>query len=203
MTARLAVERLACARGERLVFAGLDFALAPGEALVLTGPNGAGKSSLLRAIAGLIPPAEGRVLWDGADVADDPDGFHGRLHTVFHADAVKPALTVARNLEFWARLRGGGNVGAALDRFGLGRLADVPAGVLSAGQRRRLALARLLASPADLWLLDEPAVTLDRDSVAALAGVIAAHRAAGGLVVVATHGDIALPDARRLDLAPA
>lgn len=198
--ARLSVEGLACRRGERTVFQDLSFALASGEALVLTGPNGAGKTSLLRVLAGLTRARSGRVLWDGADTAEEPEAFHAELHLIGHADAVKPNLSVERNLAFWARLHGAGDVGAALAGFGLDHLAALPAGLLSAGQRRRLALARLLASPAALWLLDEPAVTLDHAAHERLDRAIAGHRAGGGLVVVATHGDIVLADARRLEL---
>lgn len=200
MTARLIVEGLGCVRGDRAVFSGLGFLLDAGGALVLTGPNGAGKSSLLRTLAGLLTLAAGHILWDGADVAEDPEAFRRCLHFVGHADAVKPVFTVAENLSFWARLRGADAVRPALGHFGLDRLADLPAGLLSAGQRRRLTLARLLAAPAALWLLDEPAVTLDREAVAALGDAISRHRATGGLVVVATHGDIAIPGATGLAL---
>lgn len=194
---------LACLRGERLVFRDLSIAAAPGAALVLTGPNGAGKSSLLRLVAGLLKPAAGRILWDGADVRDDPEAFRARLVYVGHQDAVKPALGVAENLAFWARAGGGGDPAAALGAVGLEGLAAMPASVLSAGQRRRLNLARLALAPRDLWLLDEPAVTLDAASVARLAALVAAHRARGGMVVVATHGDLSLPDAVRLELGGA
>ncbi|MEX2650605.1 MAG: heme ABC exporter ATP-binding protein CcmA [Alphaproteobacteria bacterium] len=200
MTARLVVEGLGCVRGDRPVFRDIGFSLDAGGALVLTGPNGAGKSSLLRTLAGLLAPSAGRILWDGAEVAEDPEAFRRSLHFVGHADAVKPVFTVAENLSFWARLRGADAIRPALGHFGLDRLADLPAGLLSAGQRRRLTLARLLAAPAALWLLDEPAVTLDREAVAALDEAMSSHRATGGLVVVATHGDVAIPDATSLAL---
>ncbi|MBI4967903.1 MAG: heme ABC exporter ATP-binding protein CcmA [Rhodospirillales bacterium] len=199
---RFSGENLVCARGGRTVFAKLGFDLAPGQALILLGPNGSGKSSLLRVMAGLIRPIQGRLLWDGEPVADDPQAHGGRLHYVGHHDAVKPVLTVAETLAFWAGLHGGATVGEriarALDGFGLRRLADVPGRMLSAGQKRRLNLARLLAAPAPLWLLDEPSVALDRASVKALEGEIAAHRAQGGMVVVSTHADIGLEGAREL-----
>ncbi len=200
----LAGRGLECVRGERTVFSGIDFAVPPGGALVLRGPNGSGKSSLLRLIAGLLEPAAGTITWNGEPVDDDAEAHHARLRYVGHLDAVKPALTVAENLAFWAGLHGGGRgSAAALDRLGLGHLADVPAQLLSAGQRRRLALARIVAAPAPLWLLDEPTVTLDEEAVGVVEALIAAHRADGGLVVVATHTGLQLPEAEALDLGAA
>jgi heme exporter protein A len=193
---------LKCERGERPVFAGLDFSLAPGEALVVTGPNGSGKSTLLRLIAGLVPRAGGALLCDGAEVAQDWPAFRARLHYVGHLDAIKPALTLSETLAFWVRLHGGrADVLATLDAFGLAPLADLPARLLSVGQRRRLALARLVAVPRTLWLLDEPTTALDAAAQARLAALLAAHRAAGGLVIAATHADLGLEGAERLDLA--
>ncbi len=198
--------KLVCVRGERTVFEALAFRVEAGGALVLTGPNGSGKSSLLRLMAGLMRPAAGMLAWDGIDVAGDPEAHRGRLHYVGHADAIKPALTVAENLGFWAAYRGGANdaparVVSALDAFGMGRLADVPGRYLSAGQKRRLALARVLGSPAPLWLLDEPKTALDADAAARVDAAIAGHRNAGGMVVVSMHGG-RLPDgATTLDLS--
>jgi heme exporter protein A len=200
----LSGEGLACARGGRLVFAHLDFSLRPGGLLLLQGPNGSGKSSLLRLIAGLAPVHSGHLRWDGADVGDDAEAHAARLIFVGHLDAVKPQLTVFETLRFWTRLRDPaidvGLVRAALDRLALGDLADVPARLLSAGQRRRLALSRLLTSPAPLWLLDEPANALDEESEARLAGIVAEHRAGGGMAVIATHAALDMPDASRLRL---
>ena len=203
---------LGCVRGERRVFAGLGFAVAPGRALLLTGANGSGKSSLLRIMAGLLRADAGTLAWDGADTAEDDEAHRRRLAYVGHADPVKPALSVRENLEFWARLFGfDGAAETALDRFGIARLADLPARYLSAGQRRRLTLARLALAQASaagprLWLLDEPATGLDEAANALLADCVQAHLAGGGIAVIATHGgalDAAL-DARadRLDLAP-
>ncbi|MFQ5784545.1 MAG: heme ABC exporter ATP-binding protein CcmA [Alphaproteobacteria bacterium] len=203
----LAAEDLVCVRGERLVFRDLHFALGPGEALVLTGPNGSGKSSLLRLLAGLLAPAAGRIFWNGADVADDAEAHRARLAYVGHHNAVKRQLTVAENLTFWAGLYGGAGAAAraaaALDRLGIDHLADVPAALLSAGQHRRLALARIAAAPAPLWLLDEPTVTLDESSVGVVETLIAEQRAGGGLVVVATHTGLEVPGARRIELGGA
>jgi heme exporter protein A len=199
---RFAGEALACRRGERLVFAGVDFALASGDALILTGRNGSGKTSLLRLAAGLTRPAAGRLAWHDGPVSDDPQRHRGRLHFVGHLDAVKPALTVAENLRVWASLRGAGEaaIRVALDSFGLGMLADAPARYLSAGQRRRLALSRLLAGEAPLWLLDEPTVALDRESVAAIHQAIARHRDGGGMAIIATNVELGIGGARRLAL---
>jgi heme exporter protein A len=191
---------LACRRGERLVFAGLDFTVAPGGALALTGPNGSGKSSLLRVMAGLTPPEAGVLGWDGAAVREDPAAHRARLQLIGHHDAVKPVLTVAETLAFWAGMRGGQAVAPALERFGLAALSEWPCRLLSAGQRRRLALARLVASPAPLWLLDEPLTGLDSDAVADLAAAIAAHRAGGGCVVYSTHAPLPLDAVQTLSL---
>ncbi len=189
---------LACLRGERMVFEGLGFDLAPGGALVLTGPNGSGKTSFLRLVAGLLRPAAGSLAWRGRPVGDDPDALRAELHYVGHLDAVKPLLTVSENLAFWARMRGGGPVTKALAGFGLTALADVPARFLSSGQRRRVALARLLAAPAALWLLDEPTVGLDSESIEALTTAMAEQRDGGGMVIAATHATLALRDAGAL-----
>jgi heme exporter protein A len=198
---------LQCRRGGRDVFAGLSFDLPPGGALLLTGPNGSGKSSLLRLMAGLLKPAAGQLLWDGRPVAEAPEAHAARLHYLGHLDAVKPVLSVAENLRFWAALRHrgtgrspAGGLEAALESFALTDLAAVPGRLLSAGQRRRLALARLVAAPAELWLLDEPSVGLDHASLGRLAAAIARHRAGGGRVAVATHTALDLADPRRLSL---
>ena len=192
---------MACIRGERPVFSGVSFRLERGGALALVGPNGAGKSSLLRILAGLLRRADGTLAWDGAPIDADWAAHRGRLHYVGHLDAVKPTLTAAENLDGWARFRGAARAAPeALAALGIEDLADVPGRYLSAGQKRRLALARLLATPAPLWLLDEPTVTLDADAAARVEAMIAAHRAGGGMTIVATHGEIAPGGAQRLDL---
>jgi heme exporter protein A len=193
---------LICVRGERMVFRGLSFALDAGAALVLTGPNGSGKSSLLRVMAGLLPPHSGTLAWHGTSIGEDMAEHRARLHYVGHQDAVKPVLTAAETLAFWAGLRGGAgaSVSQALDRFRLGALAETPGRFLSAGQRRRLALARLVASPAPLWLLDEPTTGLDAESVGDLEAALAEHRAGGGIVVAATHIPIGLAGGETLAL---
>jgi heme exporter protein A len=195
----LEARELACLRGERVVFAGLSFSVAPGAALLLTGANGAGKSSLLRLLAGLVAPAEGVLLWAGEDALADRAAHARRLRYVGHGDALKPALTARENLAFFARLWGGAPE-AALEGMDLTPLADLPARVLSAGQKRRLGLARLALAPAPLWLLDEPTTGLDTASVGRLGGLLARHRAAGGMVVAATHLPLPLPDAAELRL---
>jgi heme exporter protein A len=197
---------LTCVRGERRVFAGLDFAVSPGGLLVLTGPNGSGKSSLLRIMAGLLRPAGGALFWDGTAVAEDPEAQAARLHYLGHLHAVKPVLTAAENLAFWAALYGQGAAGGdtevatALAAFDLTALAGVPGGMLSAGQMRRVALARLLVTPAEVWLLDEPTVGLDTASLARLSDAIAEHRAGGGRVIAATHVPLDAEGAETLDL---
>ncbi len=190
-------EGLAVIRGERLVFAGVSFALAPGGALLLTGPNGAGKSTLLRVLAGLLRPVAGTVRWAGEDALADLPEHALRLCYVGHQDAVKPGLTVAENLRFWG---GPEAIARALAAVDLSPLADLPARMLSAGQRRRLALSRLLMRDAPLWLLDEPTTGLDSASVERLGGLLAAHRASGGMVVAATHLPLPMGDTGSLQL---
>lgn len=196
-------DQLACRRGDRLIFQGLGFSVQPGGALLLLGPNGSGKSSLLRLLAGLLKPTAGDIFW-GAKPVTDREAHAGRLHYLGHQDAVKPVLTVEENLLFWARLHDPQTpeprVAAALAAFNLTALAQTPGKLLSAGQRRRLALARLLAAPAPLWLLDEPSVGLDHDSVERLESVLVDHRAGGGIVALSTHAHIALPGAEVLHL---
>lgn len=186
-------EGLVCRRGGRVVFANLDFKLEAGAALLLTGPNGSGKSSLMRLMAGLLPPANGTLSFEGPD-ADDP------VHYVGHKTAVKAALSVAENISFWAGHMGGADVAAAMQHFDLDHLASLPARYLSEGQQRRTSLARLVASPRPLWLLDEPNSGLDQANMERLGALVAEHRAAGGMVVAATHVELGFEGAERLDL---
>jgi heme exporter protein A len=191
---------LSCRRGERLVFAGLSFTLPAGGALLLIGPNGSGKSSLLRLMSGLSHPEAGSLFWDGIAVEDDLAAHRARLHFIGHQDAVKLALAVGETLGFWAGMHGSATVAPALAHFRLEPLADWPCRHLSAGQRRRLALARLLASPAPLWLLDEPTTGLDAEAQGDLLGAIAAHRRDGGRVALSTHAELPIADAAVLSL---
>ncbi len=195
----LTVEGLAAFRGERLVLRDLAFSLEAGGGLVLAGPNGSGKSTLLRLLTGLVRPAAGRLLWNGQDALADLAEHAGRVAYVGHQDAVKPGLTVAENLRFAAALSGG-RVEDALAALALERLADLPARMLSAGQKRRLALARLALTPAPLWLLDEPTLGLDTASIGRFGTLLAAHRDRGGLVVAATHVPLPLPGTQELRL---
>jgi heme exporter protein A len=182
VSAALRIEALACARGGRTLFEGIDLSLAAGGAVLVTGPNGAGKSSLLRVIAGLLDPAAGRVqVTGGLALADEGLAL----------DRDRP---LAQALGFWAALDGG-DAGAALAAVGMAHLAEVPVRILSTGQRKRAVLARTIASGAEIWLLDEPANGLDAVSLDALTAAMAAHRAKGGIVVAASHQPLGLPGA--------
>jgi heme exporter protein A len=194
---QLTVQDLTCVRGGRTVFAGLNLRVAGGSGVELTGPNGAGKSSLLRMLAGFIPPASGQIRIDGG-AADTPLGE--QCHYVGHLSGVKRAFTVEENLCFWRDYLSGGDVREALATFGLDALADIPAGLLSAGQARRLGLARLSLVHRPVWLLDEPSVSLDAASRKVLGRVIAAHIKAGGIAVAATHAPLGVSFAQRLKL---
>lgn len=195
-------ESLTCRRGGRLVFDRLAFRVAPGEALIVTGPNGAGKSSLLRLMAGLVKPAAGAIHWGTADIADDPVEHRHRTAYLGHLDAIKPRATVQDHLTLATVLAGteAATVPEIAARLGLGRLLARPGRLLSAGQRRRVALGRLLLSEARLWLLDEPTNALDADGQALLVDLLKQHLAGGGLIVASTHQPLALP-ARVLALA--
>jgi heme exporter protein A len=196
---RLVASDLACVRGGRQVFSGVGFAVDAGEALMVTGPNGAGKSSLLRLIAGLVGVADGGIALDGGD---GELTLGEQAHYLGHQDALKSALSVLENLAFWASVLGSGaaKVDAALAAVGLGSLTRLPAVYLSAGQRRRLSIARLIAIARPIWLLDEPTSGLDASGQTMLADLMRAHLAGGGLVLAATHGPIGLDGAKELRL---
>ena len=196
----LEVTGLACRRGGRAVFGDLSFSLARGELLALTGRNGSGKTTLLRALALLVPAQAGAILWQGAEVARDAEAWRRQIGWLGHLDGLKGDLTVAENLETACRLReaAADGIAAALAAFDLGVLAHRPVRTLSAGQRRRCALARVLASAAPLWLLDEPLNALDAPSQQAVQVALAGHLAAGGLAIAATHAP--LDGARVLEL---
>ena len=197
---KLILENLTCARGGRVLFSGLNLELAGGEGLLLQGPNGSGKTSLIKTVACQIAPADGQIkLENGANDLTVAE----QCHLIGHLNGVKRALSVAENVAFWADYFGGGGVDDALERFGLFEIGDLPAGLLSAGQTRRLALARLLVADRPLWLLDEPAESLDAASRELLAQVMAIHLEAGGLVIAATHYGLGLDFARELRLGEA
>jgi heme exporter protein A len=194
-------QNLSCSRGGRRVFSGVSFRVERGEVLAVTGPNGAGKSSLLRLLAGLLRPDSGSIAVEGR-VEDE-----AVVHYLGHADALKPALTLAETLRFWAvlfrqsRAAAQADVTKSADAVGLGHALDLPVGVLSAGQRRRAALARLTLSPRPLWLLDEPAAALDSDGEALLQRLMRDHIHRGGLIVAATHQALPVAPDAVLELA--
>jgi heme exporter protein A len=213
---RLRASNISVERGGRRLFSNLSFEVAQGEALLVVGPNGVGKSSLLRAIVGLLPLAEGALSREDGD----PDAsLAEEAHYVGHADALKGALTARENLEFWAAMlapfptsraeggegapKGPMNAAQALDRLGLPRVLDLPVHALSAGQRRRVALARILVAERPLWILDEPLTALDEEAERLFVGVLGEHLAAGGLLVAATHAAIDLAGASQLRLGEA
>lgn len=186
----LRVSELSIARGGVPVLSDLSFTLTSGGLLVLRGPNGAGKTTLLRTIAALQPPLSGEI-----------DGAEDRVVYAAHADGIKSMLSVAENLQFWAQVFGQRGIDAALDAFDLRGLQDRLAGQLSAGQKRRLGLARLLVTDRPIWVMDEPTVSLDQGVVARFAQTVQAHLADGGMAIVATHIDLGLPDAQILDVS--
>jgi heme exporter protein A len=178
-------QSLSCRRGGKLVFREATFRLAPGAILQITGANGSGKSSLLRVLAGLLPKAEGAVFWQGKPITEDIEAHHQRLHYIGHLDALKPTLTGAEILAYWRTLRPCPQ--SNRDSFGTAAFLSKPVRLLSAGQKRRLALSRLTLDDAPLWLLDEPATSLDADGQNLLLAAIHEHRSKGGIVIAAMH----------------
>jgi heme exporter protein A len=199
---KLVADKLSSVRGGRELFAELSFTLGAGEALLLLGPNGAGKTTLIRIIAGFLRPSAGRVRLEGG-AADHT--LSEQCHYVGHLNAVKSGLSVVENASFWSRFLGGarGRLDTALETFGLSALRDIPAGYLSAGQKRRLGLARLLLAERPIWLLDEPTTSLDSAAQQVMTGAVNAHLAAGGLVVAATHAPLGFTRSRELHLGTA
>jgi heme exporter protein A len=199
---QLCADNLACTRGGRTVFTGVSFAIGGAESLVVTGRNGAGKSSLLRLIAGLVRRSAGRLELSGGDPeATLPE----QAHYLGHQDALKPALSVGENLRFWTDFLGGDRAAVfpALESVGLAPLEGLPAAYLSAGQRRRLSIARLVAVKRPIWLLDEPTSALDTQSQTRLAVLMREHLAGGGIIIAAAHGPIGLETPREMRLGPA
>jgi heme exporter protein A len=197
---QLKADNLTCERGGRMVLRGVSLALKPGELMQLTGPNGSGKSTLLRLIAGLNEQVSGTITLEGSS---DDLTIGQQAHYIAHQEAVKSALSVHENLAFWRDFLGGGDVDEALAAFDLTRLSSYPAGLLSAGQKRRLALARLVLVPRLLWLLDEPTVGLDAASLDRLVKVMAGQLERGGMIIAATHVPLGREPDRRLDLGRA
>ena len=194
---KLEAKGLACERNGRLLFQNLDFTLASGDMAELRGPNGVGKSSLLRAMAGLVPLSAGVMRLSGE--VDIP--LPSRLHYIAHSDAMKPAMTVEQNLQFWCDVLEGKSIAKALKAFDLESLRGEPVQLLSAGQRRRLCLSRLFVANRPLWLLDEPTTALDATSQNILIVRIQQHLAGGGMVIAATHGDVGVTASTRIDLS--
>jgi heme exporter protein A len=196
---RLSATDLACRRGGRDVFAGVSFSVASGESLTIRGRNGAGKSSLLRMVAGLVRVAGGQLSLEGGD----PELTLGeQAHYLGHLDALKPSLSVEENLRFWSGFLGAAAIDLSepLRAVGLDTLSDLPAAYLSAGQRRRLSIARLITVERPLWLLDEPTSTLDAAAQVRLGEIMQVHLAGGGIILAATHGPLQLDGARELNL---
>ena len=192
MTPKLTASELTLLRGDRCLFKGLDFALNPGELLILEGQNGSGKTSLMRALAGLLEFETGAVKWDGVSVRKARQAFHGSLVWMAHRVGLKADLTLVENLRFEASLRAQSDADLAevMERLGISRLRRLPVRSLSAGQQRRVALARMLLAKAQLWLMDEPFTNLDRDGRKLVMSLVTEHLSNGGMCIMAAHQDV-------------
>lgn len=199
----LTIEQLSCERDERALFAGLNLELRAGDLIQIVGPNGSGKTTLLRALAGISEPSQGRLLWRDKPMAQARWNFRQSLLYIGHSPGIKAALTPQENLKWYEALSGGsqsGNIPAALAQVGLSGYEATPCFQLSAGQLRRVALARLYLSRAEVWILDEPFTAIDKSGVAALEACLQAHSEAGGIAILTSHQDIRLPKLSRVDL---
>jgi heme exporter protein A len=196
----LSATALSCIRQDRLIFSGVDVSLSNGELLWVKGRNGAGKSSLLRILANLLKPVSGDITWDGTNISDDPEPYQKIFRYIGHQDGLKSALTPRENLSFWTRYLGQNNLQEALSAFELSNIADNPVRILSAGQKKRTHLARLLTCPARLWILDEPISSLDVHYIDLFRQILANHLAAGGMALLATHQDLQVSNTHILDL---
>ncbi len=196
----LVVENLSCIRQERIIFHDVNFSLQPHKALWVKGRNGAGKSSLLRIVAQLLKAAHGQVLWQGKSTSEEPDPFFKSFEYIGHQDALKSSLTPRENLNFWAQYRGTGAVNDAIQSLELLEIADYPVRNLSAGQKKRSNLARLIACPAPLWILDEPISSLDIHYIDLFRNLLQDHLSNGGMALLATHQDLNIAGIDILDL---
>ncbi|WP_025896952.1 heme ABC exporter ATP-binding protein CcmA [Sneathiella glossodoripedis] len=196
----LIVENLGCVRQERIIFSDVNFTVKAGQALWVKGRNGTGKSSLLRIIAQLLKPASGQISWQQKDVLDEPVEFLKRFEYIGHLDALKTSMTPRENLSFWAKYRGPNNIEAAIEAFKIEEIADFPVRSLSAGQKKRSNLARLIACPSKIWILDEPISSLDVHFIDLFTDLLRAHLEDGGLALYATHQDLEIDDVQLLNL---
>lgn len=196
----LVAHDLSCIRQERQIFSNLSLSLSKGELLWVKGRNGAGKSSLLRVLANLLPSPTGRIEWMGEDIAEEPALFLQNIRYVGHQDGLKTVFTPRENLQFWVDYMGAGDVEAALGALELQTIADSPVRILSAGQKKRTQLAKLLATPARLWILDEPISSLDVHFIDLFRQILTKHIAAGGMALLATHQDLEIAGTQVLDL---
>lgn len=201
----LSTKNLTCLRGNRLIFEGVTLALEPGDGLLLTGPNGSGKSSLLRVLAGLLEPFDGALFINGRNPYEDRSITRDKVVYIGHSDPIKRTLTVQESMMFWAGLseaaaKKRAQIPEILERLNIAHLANAMGGVLSSGQKRRVSLARLMMSGASLWLIDEPTVGLDINSVTRIEDIVSQHRATGGAVILSTHVAFSLPGGKTLDM---